>query len=304
VEPVPLVSRPRRDGRQRIWTGFLLPGGVLLALFFIVPLVLVVVFSFGSDDILGRPVLGFGTQNYAQILLAQNLGPLGRTLAFTAIATVVCILLAYPVGYLLGLYARRAAPVVVGLVVLSWLVDYLVRIYAWQSILAPQGLLHDVLHAVGLPSPSLLHTNFAVIAGLVYGYLPLMILPIYAAVGQLDARVIEAGKDLYGSPAVTFLRVTLPLTRDGLVGGVLLVALPMLGDFATAQFLGGPDSTMVGNLINDQFTGAGSQTVGSAYAVALNVMLLLALLVITAITRRKVRLASAVGPSTIGAVAR
>jgi spermidine/putrescine transport system permease protein len=122
-----------------------------------------------------------------------------------------------------------------------------------------------------------------------------MILPIYAAVSELRPEVIEAGKDLYGSSAAVFWRVTFPLTRDGVLGGCLLVALPMLGDFATAQFLGGPNSTMIGNMINDQFTDAGSETVGSALVVALIALLVLTLAIAMILGRRRVRILSVMG---------
>ena len=284
-------SRPSSSGTPgtALWTSFQIPGGLLHGLFFVVPLLLVVVFSFGTVGLLGQPEIGFSLQNYESVFQPYNLAPLWRTVEFTVIATIICLLLGYPVAYLLARYAKRWAPIILGAVVFSWLVDYLVRIYAWQTILAPEGLLQRLLDVVGLSLPHVLNTNFAVITGLVYGYLPLMILPIYAAVGQLNPEVIEAGKDLYGSPRATFLHVTLPLTRDGVIGGVMLVALPMLGDFATAQFLGGANSTMIGNLINDQFTAAGSQTVGSALVVVLIGLLVGLLFVASRIRGRRVR---------------
>lgn len=289
-------STKNRD--QRLWSAFLVPGGVVHALFFVVPLVLVAVFSFGTVGLLGQPELGFTLQNYASVFKPYNLAPLWRTIEFTATATAICLLLGYPVAYLMARYARRWAPYLLGAIVFSWLVDYLVRIYAWQSILAPQGLLPKSLDAIGITLPQVLNTNFAVVTGLVYGYLPLMILPIYAAVSELNPEVVEAGKDLYGSPRSTFFHVTLPLTRDGVVGGVMLVSLPMLGDFATAQFLGGANSTMIGNLINDQFTAAGSQTVGSAFVVVLIGLLVVTMMLISVVTKRRLRQAAEV--STIG----
>ncbi len=128
------------------------------------------------------------------------------------------MLLGYPVAYLAACIAKRAAPFILALVILPWLVDYLVRLYAWTSLLAPAGLLPTLLKHLGIAAPQLLNTNFAVICGLVYGYLPLMILPIYASASELQPEVIEAGKDLYGSPSAVFWRVTFPLTRAGVLG--------------------------------------------------------------------------------------
>jgi spermidine/putrescine transport system permease protein len=291
-----VFSRPGNESRGP-WTALLAPGSVVLILFFIIPLLLVVVFSVGTINALGQPEFGHTLANFRSVFQDYNLAPLLRTILFTAVSTVVCLVLGYPVAYLAARFARRAGPLILALVVLPWLVDYLVRIYAWQSILAPAGLLAAALGHVGLGAPHLINTNWAVICGLVYGYLPLMILPIYASVSELRSEVIEAGKDLYGSAAAVFWKVTFPLTRDGVLGGCLLVALPMLGDFATAQFLGGPNSTMLGNMINDQFTDAGSQTVGSALVVALIALLVLTLVIAMLLGRRRVRMLSVMAPA-------
>jgi len=282
-------STPKGEGAG-LWTALAAPGSAALTLFFIIPLLLVGVFSFGVINSLGQPIIGHTLDNYRAVFQSYNLSPLLRTMLFTAVSTVVCLVLGYPVAYLAARYARRAGPLILALVILPWLVDYLVRIYAWQSLLAPAGLLPTALAHLGITAPQIVNTSWAVICGLVYGYLPLMILPIYAAVSELPAEVIDAGKDLYGSAPAVFWRVTFPLTRDGVLGGCLLVALPMLGDFATAQFLGGPNSTMIGNMINNQFTDAGSQTVGAALVVALIALLVLTLAVAMLLARRRVRL--------------
>lgn len=295
------MSQSDATGRG-LWTSLLTPGGVVLVLFFLVPLVMVVVFSLGTVNALNQPQLGFSAANYSSVFQAYNLAPVIRTIWFTAVATGACLVLGYPVAYLAARYAGRLGPIIIALVVLPWLVDYLVRIYAWQSILAPSGLLPSAAAALGIGRPHLISSDGTVIVGLVYGYLPLMILPIYASVSELSSQVVEAGKDLYGSPATVFWRVTLPLTREGVLGGCLLVALPMLGDFATAQFLGGPNSTMLGNLINDQFTSGGSQTVGSAFTVALIVLLALILLLGRLAVRRGVRATAVLGADSLPAL--
>jgi spermidine/putrescine transport system permease protein len=172
-----------------------------------------------------------------------------------------------------------------------------VRIYAWTALLDDSGLINGLLDDVGLGRAHLLGTNGAVIAGLVYVYFPLMILPIYASLGDLNPSLIEAGKDLYGTPRSTFWHVTLPATMPGVVGGILLVFLPALGDFATAQFLGGPQSAMIGNLINEQFTNSGSVTFGSALTVVLLIVLLIGLLATARFARR------GISRATVGAAA-
>jgi spermidine/putrescine transport system permease protein len=259
---------------RRLFDLFLAPPAVYLSLLFLVPLALVVVFSFGTTDILNQPQVAFTWTNYEQVFQTYYLPVVWRTLLYASLTTVVCLVLGYSVAYFAVRFAGRLGPVIIAAIVLPWLVDYLVRIYAWKALLAEEGLLNSALGHVGA-SIHILHTEWAVIGGLVYGYFPLMVLPLYAALGDLDPAQIDAGKDLFGSPRQTFLHVTLPATMPGVVGGCLLVFLPALGDFATAQFLGGPSSTMLGNLITSQFLESGSQTFGSALTVTLIVVLLL-----------------------------
>jgi spermidine/putrescine transport system permease protein len=259
---------------RRLFDLFLAPPAVYLSLLFLVPLALVVVFSFGTTDILNQPQVAFTWTNYEQVFQTYYLPVVWRTLLYASLTTVICLVLGYSVAYFAVRFAGRLGPVIIAAIVLPWLVDYLVRIYAWKALLAEEGLLNSALGHVGA-SIHILHTEWAVIGGLVYGYFPLMVLPLYAALGDLDPAQIDAGKDLFGSPRQTFLHVTLPATMPGVIGGCLLVFLPALGDFATAQFLGGPSSTMLGNLITSQFLESGSQTFGSALTVTLIVVLLL-----------------------------
>ncbi|AWW43487.1 ABC transporter permease [Streptomyces cadmiisoli] len=273
--------------RKVRWTWTALPGLAMLLALFVAPLGLLVVYSFGTIDVLGRPVVGFVWTNYEQVLQGYNLPAVLRTLAFAVAATAVSLVLGYAVAYAAVRFAGRAGPVIIALLIMPWLVDYLVRIYAWKGLLAEEGLVNWLLSLAGLGPVQILGTPWAVVGGLVYGYLPLMVVPIYAAFGQMDMSQIDAGKDLFGTPVRTFWYVTLPATREGVVGGCLLVFLPVLGDFATTQFLGGPNTTMIGNVIADQFVSAGSQPFGAAMTVTLLVGLVIAVLVAALATRRR-----------------
>jgi spermidine/putrescine transport system permease protein len=151
-----------------------------------------------------------------------------------------------------------------------------VRIYAWIVILGNEGVVNGILHAIGLPGNppvTFMGTSFAVVGGLVYDFLPFMILPIYAALERMDPSLIEAGKDLYGTPLQTFLHVTWPATIQGVIAGAVLVGLPSFGDFATAQILGAPNTYMIGNLIQEQFTNGGYWPFGAALTIVLMAML-------------------------------
>jgi spermidine/putrescine transport system permease protein len=278
---------------RRLYDAFLIPGNAIQLLLFLTPLGAVIVFSFGTTNVVGLPEIGFTWSNYSEVLQSYYIPVLLRTIMFAGITTVICLVLGYPLAYVAARFARRWGPWMVGAIVLTWLVDYLVRIYAWTALLDDNGLINGLLRDLGLGPLHMLGTDGAVIAGLVYVYFPLMILPLYGALAELDPAVIEAGKDLYGSPRATFLHVTLRATLPGVVGGVLLVFLPALGDFATAQFLGGPQSSMIGNLINEQFTNSGSVTFGSALTVLLLIILLLGLLASARGVRRSLTGASA-----------
>lgn len=158
---------------------------------------------------------------------------------------------------------------------IPFFVNYLVRTYAWVALLADDGLVNSGLKSIGLTETGiqLINTPYAVIGGLVYGYLVFMILPIYASLDRMDPALVEAGKDLFGTPFRTFVHVTLPQTKQGILAGLVLVFLPAVGDFVSAQLLGGPDTYMVGNLIQDQFFTANNWPFGSALTVVMMLFL-------------------------------
>ncbi len=158
---------------------------------------------------------------------------------------------------------------------MPFFVNYLVRTYAWVALLADEGLVNGAVTDIGLREDGfrLINTPFAVIGGLTYGYLVFMILPVYGALERLPGSVIEAGKDLYGTPFRTFWHVTLPQTKQGILAGSVLVFLPAVGDFVSAQLLGGPDTYMVGNLIQDQFFTANNWPFGAALTVVMMIFL-------------------------------
>lgn len=261
---------------NRLWRFLLLPGGLWLLVLFIAPFGMVVAISLATTDFIGRPVFGFNPENYTQVFDPLYVPVLAHSLEFAVATTVLCLLIGYPVAYMIARYAGRYKNLLVVLIILPWFADYLVRIYAWFVLLGDEGVVNGILHFIGLPGnpPVLfLNTPTAVIGGLVYDYLPFMILPIYASLERMDPSLIEAGKDLYGSPLQTFLNVTWPATIQGVVAGAVLVGLPAVGDFATVQILGGPNEYMIGNLIQDQFTAGGYWPFGAALTIVLMAIL-------------------------------
>lgn len=264
------MRRTSLRSRVTLWDLFLAPGTIWLILLFVVPMGIVVAASFAGLSIVNRPVWGWHPSNYSYVFQYIYAKLMVRSLMFAAVTTIICFILGYPVAYTIARFGGKYRTILIGVVVLPWLVDYLVRIYAWLVILGNDGLANSLFHKLGAsgnPPVQLTQTSFAVIAGLVYSYFPLMVLPLYASLEQLDASMIEAAKDLYATPRRAFLGVTLPMTLPGVLAGCILVFLPCVGDFATAKLLGGPAQYMIGNLVSDQFTQSGDWTFGAALTV-------------------------------------
>ena len=198
-----------------------------------------------------------------------------RSVGYALATTLLCLAIGYPVAYYIARYGGRYRNALIALLVLPFFVNYLVRTYAWVALLADEGLVNEGLIDIGVISEPIrmINTPWAVIGGLTYGYLVFMILPVYGALERLDRSVIEAGKDLFGTPLQTFLHVTLPQTKQGILAGSVLVFLPAVGDFVSAQLLGGPDTYMVGNLIQDQFFAANNWPFGAALTVVMMLFL-------------------------------
>ncbi len=267
--------------RLAIWRLFLVPGAVWLAALFIVPLGLVIAVSLARTNIVGLPAHGLHADNYREAFQSFYIPVIVRTVLYAGAATGIILLLGYPAAYTIARFGGRFRNALIVLVVLPWFVDYLVRIYAWVVILGDNGLVNGILRGLGAhgsPPVEFLNRPWAVIGGLVYSYFPFMVLPVYASLEQMDKQLIEASRDLYGNGRQTFWRITLPLSSPGVLAGIVLTFLPSLGDFATAQLLGGANTYMIGNLIADQFTNTGDITFGSALTVIVMSALLLVIL--------------------------
>jgi spermidine/putrescine transport system permease protein len=256
---------------NRFASAFLVPGGLWLVALFAAPLALLLALSFGYTDDLGEAVYGWNPENYSRVFDADLVPVLVRSVGFALATVVLCLLIGYPVAYYIAIFGGRWKNVLLALVVLPFFVNYLVRTYAWIAMLGDEGLVNGVLGG----DVRFLNTPYAVVGGLVYGFLAFMILPIYASLDRMDPSLIEAGKDLYGGPAQTFRHVTLPHTMQGVLAGSVLVFLPAVGDFVSASLLGGPDDVMVGNLIQQQFQASDNWPFGAALTVVMMAFLLI-----------------------------
>jgi ABC-type spermidine/putrescine transport system permease subunit I len=294
---------------RQLWRALALPGVAWLSVFFLVAMYAVLCVALGNQDTLSQPVpfwnpldwnVGYLLATLRNIFSGgQYLTVFVRTFAYVAIAIALSLAIGYPVAYYTARHAGRFRGTVLLLLVLPFWINYLMRMLAWINLLSPGGwgtrFLHDtgiewLFLKVGLLSHAggwLDGQSSSVVLALVYGYIPYLVLPLYAALDRIDQRHIEAARDLGASPLSAFLRVTLPLSVPGVLAGTVLIALPMFGDYYTPDLVSAsPRTSMFGNQI-DQLTRQGSQkTVGAVLTIVLALVLLVLMLYYLRTTRR------------------
>jgi spermidine/putrescine transport system permease protein len=235
----------------------ILPALAYLAIFFVWPLFSLArtsLSSTGGSVFLPTLTFSWDFANYGEALTRYQ-DQILRSFGYALVATIVCLLLAYPLAYVIAFKAGRFKNLILGLVILPFFVTFLIRTIAWKTILADDGWVVSALDTVGLlPSDGrLLSTSWAVIGGLIYNWIIFMILPLYVSLEKIDPRLIEASRDLYSSNTRSFTKVILPLSLPGVLAGSLLVFIPAAGDFINAEYLGSTQTTMIGNVIQQQF---------------------------------------------------
>ena len=245
--------------RSRRSTPYLLlaPGLGWLAVFFVVPLFASLATSLQVPLVEGDPdqgyTQGFAVQNYVNAI-TEYWPQFLKSFLYAGIATLLALCIAYPLAYFIAFHAGKWRNIMLILVVAPFFCSFLIRTYAWKTILADQSPVTQFLNALHLlPDDRILNTPLAVITGIAYNFLPFMTLPLYAALERIDFRLIEAGGELYGSAWTTFRKVTFPLSLPGVVAGTLLTFIPAVGDFINAQLLGSVKDKMIGNVIDSQF---------------------------------------------------
>lgn len=272
----------RRKGRE----GMVLatPGLLYLLIFFVLPLAVVVVISFATRGSFGQTQLtGWNLGSYARLFDPLVVQIVARSLFLAVAATAVCLVIGYPFAYFIATRRPKVRYVLLLLVMIPFWTNFLVRTYAWRVILGRSGPFAQLTEALGFEPVRLLFTNTAVLIGLVYGFLPFMVLPLYASIERLDWDLVEAARDLYASGWEAFRQVTLPLTRPGILAGSILVFIPSFGAFVTPELLGGARTTMLGSYIFGQFLSARDWPFGAA----LSTVVLLAMLAATLLYFRK-----------------
>lgn len=260
-----------------------LPAWLWLIVFFMAPVVVVFWYSFGYKPGLfgthANDVLSF--DRYLEVFTPTFFETFKNTLWIGIFGTLLCFIVGAPIAYWIALKApANMKGILLALVLVPFWTNFLVRTIGWLVVLSPEGWLSSAVQAVGFDPIDLLFTRSAVLFGVVYNYLPLMILPLYVAFDRVGDVTREASKDLGASPLRTFMRVTFPLARPGVIVGVLLVYIPLMGDYITAVVLGGAKGNMVGKMLASQFQTAQNWALGSAMAISLIMMIFLSIVVI------------------------
>ncbi len=276
------------SGRQRSKIApylMILPALAYLAVFFVVPffsLARTSLSSAGGSVYLPTLTFTWDFGNYLEAF-SRYQDQILRSFIYAIAATVLCMLLAFPLAYVIAFKAGRYKNLILGLVILPFFVTFLIRTIAWKTILADDGWVVSALGAVGLlPSDGrLLSTSWAVIGGLTYNWIIFMILPLYVSLEKIDPRLIEASKDLYSSNVRSFTKVILPLSIPGLLAGSLLVFIPAAGDFINAEYLGSTQTTMIGNVIQQQFLVVKDYPAAAALSMVLMLFILAGVLLYT-----------------------
>ena len=274
-------SSPTTKGQTksgRVVLALLLPGLIYLVLFFVIPLVSLVLTSLETPAASGKigeyvPGLDFG--NYAYV--ATKYWPqIARSFGFAFIATIIALLISYPLAYFIGVKARpwpMLQRMLVTLVIAPFFISFLLRTIAWKQLLADHSPIIEWAHQVGFlsPSQSFIGSNAAVVFGLVYNFIPFMTLPLYTSLERLDTRYLEAGSDLYASPSKVFRKITLPLSMPGIISGTLLTFIPIAGDYVNASrdFLGSSNTSMIGTMVDADFLQNRNYPAASAMSVVL-----------------------------------
>jgi spermidine/putrescine transport system permease protein len=271
-------DRGARTRKRAVPYALLAPGSAWLLVFFVIPLVIMVYTSLESGGILsGGFTFTWEFSNYTTGL-AEN-GPFFvRSIEYSAIVTIVALVLAYPLSYWIAFYGGRWKSSLLFLVLLPFFVSFVIRTIQWKFILADSGFILGPLKSVGILPDSfhVLATPLAVVAGITYNFLPFTALPLYVALERIDKGLVEAAKDLYASKTQAFLKVVFPLSLPGVFAAFLLTFVPATGDYVNAEVLGGPGTTMIGNVIQRKFL------TNNAYddAAALSVILMIGMLII------------------------
>lgn len=243
-------------------------------LFIVIPLIIIVFFSFTQETASGY---SFTLENFKRVLNSQYVSVFRRSLVLAFQSTVLCLILGYPVAYLISKMKSNRRNILIMLFIVPMWMNFLLRTYAWLPILGKNGVINNFLSAMGLNTINILYTDAAVLLGMVYNFLPFMILPIYTVLIKMDNSLIDAAADLGANKRQIFTRVIFPLSMPGVITGITMVFMPAVSTFVISRLLGGGQYMLLGNLIETQFTTMGDWNFGSALAIFMMIIILISM---------------------------
>lgn len=248
------------------------------ALFIVVPLILVLVFSFTVEN---GDKLMFSLENYKRLINPIYLKVFFRSIVLAGSSTIICLLVGYPVAYIISKAHISKRNTLILLFILPMWMNFLLRTYAWVAILGKNGILNSFLGLFGIEPVTLLYTNFAILLGMVYNFLPFMVLPIYTSLSKMDNDLINAARDLGANSFQVFTKVIFPLSVPGVISGITMVFMPAVTTFAISRLLGGGKFMLLGDLIEQQFTVVGDWNFGSAISIFMMIVILISMAVMS-----------------------
>ena len=243
-------------------------------LFIVIPLIIIVFFSFTQETASGY---SFTLENFKRVLNSQYVSVFRRSLVLAFQSTVLCLILGYPVAYFISKMKSNRRNILIMLFIVPMWMNFLLRTYAWLPILGKNGVINNFLSAIGLNTINILYTDAAVLLGMVYNFLPFMILPIYTVLIKMDNSLIDAAADLGANKRQIFTRIIFPLSMPGVITGITMVFMPAVSTFVISRLLGGGQYMLLGNLIETQFTTMGDWNFGSALAIFMMIIILISM---------------------------
>ncbi|WP_077366901.1 ABC transporter permease [Anaerosalibacter sp. Marseille-P3206] len=256
-----------------------------MILFIVIPLMLVLVFSFTTGDLPGD--LTFTLENFKKFFQPLYLKVLGKSVDLALKSTLACLILGYPIAMIISKESIKKRNAMILLFVLPMWMNFLLRTYAWMTLLGKNGVINFLLTKMGFEPLNLLYNDSAVLMGMIYNFLPFMVLPIYSVLIKIDKSLIEAAEDLGASKLEVFSKVIFPLSLPGVISGITMVFMPALSTFVISRLLGGGQYYLIGNLVEQQFLLAGDWNFGSAISIIMMIFILIAMIITTKFDKDK-----------------
>lgn len=263
------------------------PYVVWMIIFIVIPLLLILLFAFTKGETLELKNLNFTLENFKRFMDPIYLKVLGKSITLALQSTVICFLLGYPIAMIISREPINKRNVMILLFIIPMWMNFLLRTYAWMTLLGRNGIINNIIKALGFESMKLIYTDSAILLGMVYNFLPFMVLPIYTILIKIDKSIIEAAEDLGANKLKVFSRVIFPLSLPGVISGFTMVFMPAVSTFVISNLLGGGKYMLIGNLVEQQFLWSGDWHFGSAISIVMMIFILISMAITTRFDKDK-----------------